>query len=95
MPLAFAIACSSMWASEVQYGGEQVILTTMDGVKVNGLRIGTGKDTILIYCHSLLSSKNGFDLTGFGSVFLREFDIFTFDFRGHNQSGGFSTCGGV
>ncbi|MFC1719444.1 alpha/beta hydrolase family protein, partial [Candidatus Poribacteria bacterium] len=89
----FAVSYDAM-ASEGQIQGEQVVLTTVDGVEIRAFQIATGKDTMLIYCHRLLSSKESLDLAGFGSVFLREFDILTLDFRGHRQSGWVSNCGG-
>lgn len=66
----------------------------MDGVKIRAFEIATGKEAMLIYCHRLLSSKESFDLNRFGNTFLREFDVLTFDFRGHSQSGWHSNCGG-
>ena len=81
-------------AYEVQFQSQQVILTTVDGVKIRALEIAMGKDTMLIYCHRLLSSKESFDLNVFGRVFLREFDVLALDFRGHEQSEWISDCGG-
>jgi len=72
-----------VWGSEAQFQGEQVILTTVDGVKIRGFEIATGKDTMLVYCHRLLGSKDSFDLIRFGNLLLREFDVLAFDFRGH------------
>ena len=72
---------------------EKIALKTMDGLEIHAYRISTGSDTILIYCHPLLNSKDSFDLAGFGDAFLREFDILAFDFRGHGESEGFCTCG--
>lgn len=91
--LLFTISYAT-WASEEQIQGKQVILTTVDGVEIRAFQIVTGKDTMLIYCHRLLSSKGSFDLDGFGGVFLREFDVLALDFRGHRQSGRVSNCGG-
>jgi len=85
---------SGIWASEAQSQHKELILTTVDGVKIRASEVSTGKDTMLIYCHRLLSSKASFDLNGFGKVFLREFDLLTLDFRGHNESEWFSNCGG-
>lgn len=79
-------------ASEAQYQG--ALLTTADEVKIHAVRFTTGKDTILIYCHKLLSSKESFHQKGFGDVLFSEFDVLTFDFRGHHQSAGISTRGG-
>jgi len=81
-------------SSEGQFQGKQVILTTVDGVKIRAFEIATGKDTMLIYCHRLLSSKESFDLAKFGNLFLREFDVLMFDFRGHKGSEWISNCGG-
>jgi pimeloyl-ACP methyl ester carboxylesterase len=89
----FAVACG-VWASEPRFQAEQVILTTVDGVKIRAFEIATGKDAMLIYCHRLLSSKESFDLKGFGRVFLREFDVLALDFRGHKRSEWVSNCGG-
>lgn len=83
-----------VWASGAQFQGQHVILTTVDSVRIRAFQIVTGKDTILIYCHRLLSSKESFDPAGFGSVFLREFDMLALDFRGHKESGWISNCGG-
>ena len=84
----------SQVAMPVPPRGQQVILTTVDGIRIRAFEIATGKDTMLIYCHRLLSSKESFDLAGFGSVFLREFDVLALDFRGHKGSGWVSNCGG-
>ena len=90
----FASLAYGVWESEAQFQGEQVILTTVDGVKIRAFEIATGKDTMLIYCHRLLSSKDSFNLIRFGNVLLREFDVLALDFRGHKQSEGISNCGG-
>lgn len=88
------IATCGAWASEAQSQHKELILTTVDGVKIRASEISTGKDTMLIYCHRLLSSKDSLNLNGFGQVFLREFDLLALDFRGHNESEWFSNCGG-
>jgi len=73
---------------------QQVMFTTVDGVKIRAFEFSSGKDAMLIYCHRLMSGKESFDPTGFGNVFLREFDVLAFDFRGHRQSRWVSNCGG-
>ena len=73
---------------------QQVMLTTVDGVEIRAFEIADGKDAMLIYCHRLMSGKESFDLSGFGGVFAREFDVLAFDFRGHRQSRWISNCGG-
>ena len=73
---------------------QRVILTTIDNVEIHAYHISNGKDTILIYCHRLLSSKESFHQLSIKDALLSEFDILAIDFRGHAQSGLASTCGG-
>jgi hemolysin activation/secretion protein/fermentation-respiration switch protein FrsA (DUF1100 family) len=89
MTLAFGVQ-----AADGQLQMEQVVLKTADKLEIHAQRIANGNDAALIYCHRLLSSKDSFDLNGFGNVLLRKFDVITFDFRGHGKSEGYSTCGG-
>lgn len=72
--------------AHAQLQAEQLTLTTLDGLEIAVHRIVNGNDRVLIYCHRLLSSGSSFDLNGFGKVFLQEFDVITFDFRGHGKA---------
>ena len=92
--MLLVLACGARASEVLLIRTQQVDLTTADGVKIRALEMAAGKDAMLIYCHRLLSSKESFDPDGFGDVFLREFDVLAFDFRGHRQSRWVSSCGG-
>lgn len=81
-------------AEDGQLQKEQLILKTTDGLAIHANRVTSGNESVLIYCHRLLGSHNDIDINGYGKVFLEDFDVLTFDFRGHGKSEGYSTCGG-
>lgn len=63
-------------------------ITTKDNVRINGYHIQNGHNEVVIVCHGATRSK---DILG--NIMLCEwlstdFDIVTFDFRGHHESGG-------
>jgi len=94
LPLILLVCGFGIQTVHAQLQTEQLTLTTSDELEISAQQISNGNNAVLIYCHRLLSSGSSFDLNSFGSVFLQEFDVITFDFRGHGRSEGFSTCGG-
>ncbi len=63
-------------------------IETEDGVTIRGVHIRRGQDTICIYCHGFMSSKNLKAVPGFVEALAERLDVAAFDFRGHGESGG-------
>ncbi|MFN8472289.1 MAG: alpha/beta hydrolase [Anaerolineae bacterium] len=61
---------------------------TEDGVTIEGVHLRRGHDTICIYCHGFMSSKNLKAVPGFVEGLAERVDAAAFDFRGHGESGG-------
>ncbi len=60
-----------------------------DGVPIVGVHIRrAGTDTLLVYAHGFLSNKNHRAVPRFVEALSTAFDVISFDFRGHGESGG-------
>ncbi len=68
-------------------------VTTRDGVALRGVHLRNENDTLLIYCHGFLSSKNFIAVPRFVELLAEDADVIAFDFRGHGESEGASTLG--
>ncbi len=66
---------------------------TKDGVAIRGVHLASGHDSLIIYCHGFLGSKNYTVVTRFVEMLAEEADAISFDFRGHGESEGHSTIG--
>lgn len=71
----------------------RISVTTTDGIALEGVHLHAGKDTLVIYCHGFLSSKNYLVIPRFVEMLAEDFDALAFDFRGHGDSQGGTTLG--
>ena len=81
------------WWREYSMPHQRFWVTTRDGVALRGVHLRGGKDTLLVYCHGFLSSKNFITVPHFLELLAEEADVIAFDFRGHGESEGESTLG--
>jgi pimeloyl-ACP methyl ester carboxylesterase len=83
------------WWRDYASPHERFRVTTRDGVGLRGVHLKTGHDTLVIYCHGFLSSKNFIAVPRFAELLADDVDVIAFDFRGHGESEGASTLGEV
>jgi pimeloyl-ACP methyl ester carboxylesterase len=76
------------------YSLTQLAVQTADGVKISGILYDGGNDRVIIYCHRLLGSQDGKEVKRILAAFIDEYDLITFDFRGHKASARMSSSGG-
>ncbi len=77
----------------VQYAlpHRRLTLRTEDGVRIQALDLTDGQkqsDRAVIVCHGAGRSKNTLAIVQTCAVLTTDYDVFTFDFRGHMESGG-------
>lgn len=67
---------------------------TADGVPVVGVHLDRARtETVVLYAHGFLSNKNHRAVPRFVEALSAHFDVISFDFRGHGESGGRCTFG--
>jgi pimeloyl-ACP methyl ester carboxylesterase len=81
------------WWREYRKPHQRFSVTTRDGVGLQGVHIDNGHETLVVYCHGFLSSKNFLAVPRFMEMLSEDVDVIAFDFRGHGESGGASTLG--
>ncbi len=70
------------------------VVQTADQVFIRGTVYTKNNEDVIIYCHSLLGSKNGSEVHRLLRAFMGRYDLITFNFRGHKSSFGLTTAGG-
>ncbi len=79
---------------------ERFTLRTQDGVRIQGISLkneenGAKSDKkAVIVCHGAGRSKNTMSIVQTCSILATRYDVFTFDFRGHMESGGIFRANG-
>ncbi len=68
-------------------------VTTQDGVTLSGVHLRSGQDTLFIYCHGFLASKDYAVIPRFVELLAEDGDAIAFDFRGHGDSEGMTALG--
>ena len=70
---------------------ERFTVKTDDGVVIQAIKLCAPQgrsDTAVIICHGAGRSKNTLPVVQTASIIATQYDVFTFDFRGHMESGG-------
>lgn len=70
---------------------QRIALRTIDGVRIQAIDLTNGQprsDRAVIVCHGAGRSKNTLAMVQTCSILATRYDVFTFDFRGHMESGG-------
>jgi alpha-beta hydrolase superfamily lysophospholipase len=67
-------------------------VTTEDGVRLAGSRVGQGGPSV-VFCHGLLGWHRKLRIVRFVEGLARRFVVYAVDLRGHGSSGGASTYG--
>lgn len=70
---------------------ERFSLRTQDGVRLQGLSLTSNalpSDKVVIVCHGAGRSKNTIPVVQTCELLATKYHVFTFDFRGHMESGG-------
>lgn len=70
---------------------QRFTLRTADGVRIQAIDLTNGQrrsDRAVIVCHGAARSKNTLAIVQTCSILAMHYDVFTFDFRGHMESGG-------
>jgi pimeloyl-ACP methyl ester carboxylesterase len=76
------------------YGYNELAIQTADNVTIRGNLFDGDNDKVIIYCHRLLGSQSGDEIQQLLAAFIDEYDLITFNFRGHKSSTRMSTSGG-
>lgn len=79
---------------EVGLPHDKLTLITKDNVKISGFQIKTGHKKVIILCHGGGHCKNSLDNVMFAQWFSYDYDVISFDFRGHFESEGYWTGDG-
>jgi dienelactone hydrolase len=70
-------------------------LKTADGVNISAVKLGnTASDKAIVVCHGAGRSKNTLPVVQTCEVLATRYDVYTFDFRGHMESGGYFRANG-
>ena len=72
----------------------ELTIYTSDNVIIRGNLFKNDNDKVIIYCHRLLGSQHGEEVNHLLEAFIDDFDIITFNFRGHKRSTLVSNIGG-
>ncbi len=81
-----------LWTRRYSVPAVPFWVTTADGVRIQGHRLGRGR-TAVVFCHGFLGWHRKGRLVDFQQRLARRFAVYAFDFRGHGQSGGVSAFG--
>lgn len=76
---------------------ERFTLWTKDGVRIQAISLKNGIQSdrkAVIVCHGAGRSKNTMSIVQTCSILATRYDVFTFDFRGHMESGGIFRANG-
>lgn len=74
------------FAKKISANIQELTLKTEDGVKIAANHYKTGHDEVIIIAHGWFMTKDSKYFLDMASVFSQNFDILTFDFRGHGKS---------
>ena len=73
---------------------ERIMLITEDGVPLQAILIRSGHPSMVIVAHGGMRSKNSMGNVAIAEWLSQNYDVLTFDFRGHFESGGHWTGDG-
>lgn len=73
---------------------ENIYVTTKDQVKIAAYHIRNNHAKVIILCHGGSRCKNSFENVGWAQWLASDYDVISFDFRGHFESGGYWTGDG-
>ena len=77
------------------YTVRDFVLQTVDGIAIGARLYDANNDDVIVYCHRLLRGKESGEVDLLAKTLTDEYDLITFDFRGHKSSFGTTTVGGV
>jgi pimeloyl-ACP methyl ester carboxylesterase len=98
--ILFIIASPANGAANTQVSNGQAYqqshfnVLTVDRVAIRGAAYSAANDKVIIYGHRLLREAGDEEIEHLLETFIDEYDLFTFEFRGHESSFGASTIGG-
>lgn len=70
---------------------KEIFLTTSDGIKLALNHYQTEHDKVIILAHGWFMTKDSKAFSEMAEIFSKDFDVISFDFRGHGKSSGFYT----
>ena len=76
------------------YTVRDFVLQTVDGIAIDARLYDANNDDVIVYCHRLLRGKESGEVDLLAKTLTDEYDLITFDFRGHKSSFGTTTVGG-
>ena len=82
------------WSRAYSIPARPFEVTTADGVRLRGDRLGQG-DVALVFCHGFLGWRRKTGLVRFQESLARRFTVYAFDLRGHGESEGLSAFGAM
>ncbi|MBI4551765.1 MAG: hypothetical protein HY710_05815, partial [Candidatus Latescibacteria bacterium] len=97
LTVAFSLSYMNVWAEMLEgdtYSHNDLIIQTADKVTVRGSLFDRDHEKVIIYCHRLLGSQSEEEVQQLLEAFIDEYDLITFNFRGHQSSAWMSTMGG-
>lgn len=93
LSIPYSNARSEVLATKI-YNHNELIIHTADDVTIRGSLFKNDNDRVIIYCHRLLGSQRGAEVNHLLEAFFDEYDLITFNFRGHKYSTLASNIGG-
>lgn len=88
------LTIADFWMTRYQVEHRRFHVWTEDGVRIAGVHLDRqDSETLVIYVHGFLSSKNHMRVPTFVEAFSHHFDVMAVDLRGHGESGGGCTFG--
>ncbi|MFC1554395.1 alpha/beta fold hydrolase [candidate division KSB1 bacterium] len=76
------------------FESSDIAVFTADNVRIKGEIFENNKNKVIIYSHSLIGSGDDNVITNLLNIFGEDYDLITFDFRGHRSSFKISSTGG-
>jgi pimeloyl-ACP methyl ester carboxylesterase len=83
-----------LWSRHYSVEARPFEVRSSDGVTLRGHRLGTGQ-VAMVFCHGFLGWHRKARLVRFQEELTETFTVYAFDFRGHGESSGESTFGGL
>lgn len=85
---------AELWNNRYQVEHRRFYVRAEDGVRIAGVHLDRlDSDTLVVYAHGFMSSKNHMRVPRFVEALSAYFDVMAIDLRGHGESDGGCTMG--
>jgi len=90
----FILNGPALKAMQAVYSVTPLEIRTADNILIKGRWYSNDNLRVMIYCHRLLGSQRGDEVMQLVDTFINDYDLITFNFRGHKTSGRATSVGG-